>query len=160
MPRGGKRAGAGRRPAFPNDEFAKYFIGASCEVFQKRLIERRVNQEVAKRTVARSTHYAELHNRPLRERQKGLTVEDWENYEFAVREDEGIDAYSVDDIPREKLSGMIRIPKVRPKGARGRILKLAQRMIRCKYGKEISTFTIADYWKWYRRKPWMFEKTP
>jgi hypothetical protein len=150
MARGGKREGAGRKPVSHEIEYAFYLIGSWCDRFQNRLVDCRVHKEVKKRTPARSEYHVELYKRSLEDRAQGLSELDMDNWQFAVREDRKIDA-NEDDIPSEKLAELIRIPKVRPKGARPRILIAAQRMILKKYDVALSVFTIADYWKRYRK---------
>jgi hypothetical protein len=147
MPRGGKRAGAGRPISV--DFYEEIVIGSRCEQLWSDAQQQLVDRLLAGRFRETDKVRARLDSIPVAERTKWLRSDAHQDYlddfEFALKEQQGIDAYD------ERVGQRVHsIRKPRPKGVRNHIIKQVAEEETAKRGKPISQSIVERCWKRFR----------
>lgn len=142
MVRGGRRPGAGR-PALPFER--RFVIGGECEALWRSAIDRKAQQELARRTRTVRTQWKKAADKPIRTRRAWTHTPEFKDYledvRGAMQEDQRIDAVE-DDRDPDRLY-VIR-PR-RPKNLREQIIS----EVAAQHG--VTKRMVERCWKEYRR---------
>jgi len=139
MPKGGRRPGAGRKPAL--DWLETLPVGAECQSRWREIIEGRLNAEI-------ETHFAksDYHDAVARVRaSRGKDEEALEDVEYSRREMAGMSPEDPHLAPRLVTFGV-----QRPYAARARIIREVAAWASDRFGRPISTRSVERAWKLVR----------
>ena len=147
MPRGGRRAGAGRRSVLTDME--RFAIGARCEERWRAAAQANEDAAIAKATPRVQQEWAKARAVPVSERKAWLSSyagrEHLDDVEFALREDQRIEAEDELEAARH-----VRIRVKRPKGQRQRIIEAVAADESVRRGVRISARMVERCWKEFR----------
>lgn len=150
MPRGGKRAGAGRKPGRTFSLLDRFRIGGHCERLWREVCKENEERAISERLRIARKEWVKAQAVPVSDRKRWLGSKDHKEYledvEFALREDQGI---SADD--SIKPDRVVRIHPKRPKGPRNSIIKQVAEEETRRLGRRVSERMVLECWKEFRR---------
>ena len=148
MSRGGRRAGAGRKPVL--SELSRLAIGARCEELWRNEWKAGVKRAVTAATATVAVEWQSVNAIPVAERKRWLRPNAYDdhrdNIEFALREQQKIAASD----ERDPCRGIRIVPR-RPKGRREAIVDQVSEEQSAKRGVLVSRRLVESCWKEFRR---------
>lgn len=165
MPRGGKRAGAGRKPGRTFSRLDCMRIGGHCERLWRKACKENEEQAISERLGIVRRIWAKVQGVPVSDRKSWLGSAKGEEYledvDSALCEDQGTpweDAPWEDEVPgqfrRKKINRVVEIRPKRPKGLHNSIIKQVAKEETRRLGRRVSERMVLECWKEFRR----FEK--
>ena len=158
MPRGGKRAGAGRKPERTFSLLERFRIGGHCERLWREACKENEEKAISERLGIVRAAWAKA---GLVDGDEHLEDEYLEDVDSALCEDQGI---SWEDAPwedavlgrfrRKKINRVVEIRPKRPKGLHNSIIKQVAKEETRRLGRRVSERMVLECWKEFRR----FEK--
>ena len=133
MGRGGRRPGAGRKPAL--DWLETLAIAGECQTKWREIIESRLNAEM-------ETHFARSDYHDAAARVRGKDGEALEDVEYSRREMAGMAPEDPRDAPR-----LVTFRVQRPYAVRAKIIGEVAAWASSRFGRPISTRSVDRAWK-------------